>query len=292
MINFKSHFKFNKQERSGIFFLLFFIIIIQLGYYLYESNAVSQPYPLVVDSDEQIKIDSLKNIAATKDTVAFYPFNPNFITDYKGYTLGMSVDEIDRLHSFRDENKYVNSAKEFQNVTNVSDSLLNAISPNFKFPAWTQNKEKNSSKKTNIYVVKPENSKIVYKDLNTTTAEELQEINGIGEKLSARIIKFRDRLGGFVIDDQLFDVYGLEKEVVNKTLRKFKVISKPEIIKINVNTATAAELSKLIYLQKHVAESIVNYRNLNGSINSLNELLKIEDFPAERINRITLYLSL
>ena len=139
---------------------------------------------------------------------------------------------------------------------------------------------------------KPENSKIVYKDLNTTTAEELQEINGIGEKLSARIIKFRDRLGGFVIDDQLFDVYGLEKEVVNKTLRKFKVISKPEIIKINVNTATAAELSKLIYLQKHVAESIVNYRNLNGSINSLNELLKIEDFPAERINRITLYLSL
>ena len=246
----------------------------------------------MVESEEQIKIDSLKNIAAKNDTIAIYPFNPNFITDFKGYTLGMSVAEIDRLHSFRDENKYVNSAKEFQNVTNVSDSLLIRISPYFKFPAWTQNREKNSFKKTNTFVVKSESIKVVYKDLNTTTAEELQQINGIGEKLSARIIKFRDRLGGFLVDDQLFDVYGLKKEVVNKTLIQFKVISKPEIVKINVNTASAAELSKLIYLQKHVAESIVNYRNLNGSINSLNELLKIEDFPAERINRITLYLSL
>ncbi|KKN78780.1 hypothetical protein LCGC14_0347030 [marine sediment metagenome] len=246
----------------------------------------------MVESEEQIKIDSLKNIAAKNDTIAIYPFNPNFITDFKGYTLGMSVAEIDRLHSFRDENKYVNSAKEFQNVTNVSGSLLIRISPYFKFPAWTQNREKNSFKKTNTFVVKSESIKVVYKDLNTTTAEELQQINGIGEKLSARIIKFRDRLGGFLVDDQLFDVYGLKKEVVNKTLIQFKVISKPEIVKINVNTASAAELSKLIYLQKHVAESIVNYRNLNGSINSLNELLKIEDFPAERINRITLYLSL
>jgi competence ComEA-like helix-hairpin-helix protein len=90
----------------------------------------------------------------------------------------------------------------------------------------------------------------------------------------------------------LFDVYGLEADVVERALKQFKVITKPDIIKINVNTATAEELSKLIYLQKHVAESIVNYRNLNGSINSLNDLVKVEEFPAERINRIALYLSL
>jgi hypothetical protein len=43
----------------------------------------------------------------------------------------MSI-EIDRLLAFRKENKYVNSAKEFQNVTKVSDSLLND-GPYFKF---------------------------------------------------------------------------------------------------------------------------------------------------------------
>ena len=39
----------------------------------------------------------------------------------------MSVQEIDRLLAFRKENKYVNSAKEFQEVTKVSDSLLSSM---------------------------------------------------------------------------------------------------------------------------------------------------------------------
>ncbi|WP_424001818.1 ComEA family DNA-binding protein [Maribacter sp. IgM3_T14_3] len=289
---FKSHFKFNKQERSGIFFLLFFLIIIQLGYYLYQSNSVHQSYPLVLEKAIQSKIDSLKTIASKKDSVKVYPFNPNYITDFKGYTLGMSVEEIDRLHEFRKKDAFVNSAEEFQNVTKVSDSLLSSISKYFKFPEWTQNTNRKSPKFKNTYTSKPLDKKVVYKDLNTATAEELQRINGIGVKLSARIIKFRDRLGGFLIADQLFDVYGLEEEVVNKALKEFKVISKPNITKINVNTATVEELAKLIYLQKHVAQGIVNYRNLNGSIKSLNELLKIEEFPSERIDRITLYLSL
>ena len=289
---FKSHFKFNKQERSGIFFLLLFLITVQAGYYLYKTKAIGQSLPLKVDSAVQAEIDSLKILASTKDTVRMYPFNPNFITDFKGYTLGMSVAEIDRLHEFRSKRRFVNSAKEFQNVTKVSDSLLNTISPFFKFPDWTQNRKTKSTFKSNTFTSNNKVRKIVWKDLNTATAEDLRQVSGIGEKLSARIIKFRDRLGGFLVEEQLQDVYGLEADVVERALNEFKVVTKPDILKINVNTATAEELSKLIYLQKHVAKSIVNYRNLNGSINSLNELVKIEEFPSERINRIALYLSL
>ena len=289
MSSFKSHFTFNKQERSGIFFLLFFLIIVQLGYHLYQTNVAGQSSPFAPDNVVQAEIDSLRTISLKKDTVHVYPFNPNFITDFKGYTLGMSVEEIDRLHEFRTKDEFVNTTLEFQNVTKVSDSLLKIIAPFFKFPEWTQNKKRKTyNTSTSNYKVK----NVIWKDLNTATAEDLKKISGIGEKLSARIIKFRDRLGGFLIDDQLFDVYGLEADVVARALKQFKVITKPNIIKINVNTATAEELAKLIYLQKHVAESIVNYRNLNGSINSLNDLVKIEEFPAERINRIALYLSL
>lgn len=289
MSSFKSHFTFNKQERSGIFFLLFFLIIVQLGYYLYQTNTVGRSSSFVPDNVVQAEIDSLKTISLKKDKVHVYPFNPNFITDFKGYTLGMSVEEIDRLHELRSKDEFVNSAIEFQNVTKVSDSLLKTIAPFFKFPEWTQNKNRKTyNVSTSNYKVK----KVIWKDLNTATAEDLKKISGIGEKLSARIIKFRDRLGGFLIDDQLSDVYGLEADVVERALKQFKVITKPNIVKINVNTATAEDLAKLIYLQKQVAESIVNYRNLNGSINSLSDLVKIEEFPAERINRIALYLSL
>jgi len=247
--------------------------------------------PLILENSLQVQVDSLKTIAAKNNKERVYPFNPNFITDFKGYSLGMTIEEIDRLHEYRKRKKFVNSAEEFQEVTKVSDSLLNVISKDFKFPEWRQNAKPKSTHKSNS-IESVNVNKITLKDLNTVTAQDLQKISGIGEKLSARIIKFRDRLGGFLIDEQLYDVYGLEKDVVKRTLNEFRVISKPKIVKINVNIATASELSKLIYLQKHVSESIVNYRNLNGSINSLNELSKIENFPIERIDRIALYLSL
>tara|TARA_R110001592_G_scaffold18984_3_gene78514 strand:+ start:156 stop:1034 length:879 start_codon:yes stop_codon:yes gene_type:complete len=290
--NFKSHFKFNKQERSGIFFLLLFLIIIQIGYYVYDAYHINEKYPLNINSDLQVRIDSLKNELLKNDTVKIYPFNPNFISDYKGYTLGLSVEQIENLHDFRATNKFVNSAEEFQKVTKVSDSLLKIISPYFKFPEWATKQKYESNKISSIKNVDATSESVIWKDLNTATADELREINGVGEKLSARIIKFRNRLGGFLVEDQLFEVYYLDEEVARRILKKFKVITKPNIVKININTATAYELSKLIYIQKELAERIVNYRNLNGSIKSLNELLKIEEFPEERIDRFDLYLSL
>lgn len=292
MKNFKSHLKFNKQERSGVFFLLFFLVAIQVCYFLYDANKFNKSYPLTFNEVAQHLIDSLKQAAVQNDTVRIYPFNPNFISDYKGYTLGMSVNEIDRLHDFRATEKFVNSAEEFQTVTNVSDSLLEFLTPYFKFPEWTKKPIYKSNKD---FIVKKEGFKskqVEWIDLNSATAEELQRISGIGEKLSARIIKFRNRLGGFLVEEQLYEIYGLDEEVVLRALGQFKVMNTPKIIKINVNTATAEELSKLIYIQKKVAQRIVNYRNLNGSINSLNELLNIEEFPSERIERIGLYLSL
>ena len=48
----------------------------------------------------------------------------------------MSAEEINRLHAYRAKNKWVNSRKEFQRITKVSDSLLKQIAPYFKFPDW------------------------------------------------------------------------------------------------------------------------------------------------------------
>lgn len=295
MKNFKSHFKFSKQERSGIFFLLLLLIIIQVGYYFYQTIKTDASASLVVNSEVKQRIDSLRTAAKKVEKHQVFTFNPNFITDYKGYTLGMSVEEIDRLHQFRAQDKFLNSAEEFQKVTKVSDSLIEAISINFKFPEWTQKNKgytKSKVQKENPERIRNAEPNLKIRDLNTATAEELRIINGIGEKLSARIVKFRDRLGGFLVDEQLYDVYALEPEVVERTLSRFKVLKPPKIEKININEASVSEISKLIYLQRSAAQSIVNYRNLNGGIDSFDELSKIENFPVEKIDRITLYLSL
>ena len=328
----KSHFRFSKQERSGIFFLLLIILSLQVGYYFYVNFFEdTQQATFAVDYDVQVQIDTLKQAALQKGAAKIYPFNPNFITDYKGYVLGMSTDEIDRLHVFRKQNQFANTAEEFQKVTQVSDSLLDVISPHFKFPEWTKKRPGFQKGNENIMQWASNNRKyledstmisegggqnegslaivdygqrsgkgarltrippVSIHDLNSATAEELRTVNGIGEKLSARIIKFRDRLGGFLSDDQLNDVYGLDAEVVERTLERFRVRQKPNIQKINVNTASAYEIATLVYIQKRVAESIVEYRNVNNGILFLDELKNIEGFPSDKIDRIALYLSL
>ena len=55
----------------------------------------------------------------------------------------------------------------------------------------------------------PVDRSITVHDLNTATATELQDVKGIGPVLSNRIVKFRNRLGGFSGNEQLIEVLEL-----------------------------------------------------------------------------------
>lgn len=283
----KSHFRFNKQERSGIFFLLLVIIGLQVAFYFVKAKPFRGESQIFVDEMAQAKLDSLKS-TTHEDSYVMYPFNPNYISDEKGYTLGLTTEELDRLFAFRKKGRFINSAEAFQEVTQISDSLLEAIAPYFKFPQWKE-WETSSAKKNKSNLPK---EIFTIKDLNAASAEDLKKINGIGETLSARIVKFRDRLGGFLVNEQLYDVYGLAPEVVDKVLGQYKVLQPPTIQKIPINKATVDQLAQLIYINYNLAMQIVQYREENGDFASLDELTNVTSFPKERIDRIKLYLAL
>lgn len=291
----KSHFLFSNKQRSGIFLLLLIIIIAQSAYlFLGTSN---DDYGLT-DSKELTKfrkeLDSLRQVKVASNRPKLFPFNPNYITDYKGYTLGMSNEEIDRLHTFRAKNLWVNSAKDFQNVTKVSDSLLASISPYFKFPDWVNNPKPRS----NFYstsVSNPNTSKTFEQklDLNKVTASQLQKVNGVGEKLSERIISYRNKFeGGFIADIELSEIWGLSPEVIVRIKNNFTVKTPRAIQKINLNTATRDQLVTIQYIDYEIANRIIEERTLRDGFKSLEELTKVEDFPINKIDIIALYLHL
>ncbi|TJY36376.1 ComEA family DNA-binding protein [Pontimicrobium aquaticum] len=286
----KSHFKFTKGQRSGIFLLLVIIVVIQCVYFFvdfYQKDIVVNPDELVSFQNE---IDSLRQAEIEARQTKIFPFNPNYITDYKGYTLGMSPDEIERLLKFREQNKWVNSAKQFQEVTKVSDSLLNAISPYFKFPEWVTNPKPKKSFNYQNNTPKTYNQKL---DLNTVTAKQLQRVNGIGEKLSDRIIKFRNKFkGGFIADVQLQDVYGISPEVMERLLNQFTVKTPRQIDIINLNTATIAQLVTIQHIDYEIAYEIIDQRTLREGFKSLDDLIKVKNFPVDKIEIIKLYLTL
>ncbi len=291
MKEFKSHFWYNSRQRNGILFLVLIIIGLQSIYFFVDfSSAEKEDLNTREIALFQKEIDSLKLIELEKRKPKIYSFNPSFITDFKGYQLGMSVAEIDRLHAHRNKGLYINSVKQFQQVTKVSDSLLAVLSPNFKFPDWISKKKKSTSNNYN----KPKVEKVftgTKQDLNTVTAIQLKEINGIGDKLSERIVKYRKSLKGFKNDEQLNNVYGLKPEVIGKILQRYTVLTKPTIVKVNVNTATFKEVLRLPYIDYELTKKIFNYRDEVAEIQDINELKNIEGFPLDDFDKIILYLT-
>jgi DNA uptake protein ComE-like DNA-binding protein len=290
---FKSHFWYNKSQRNGIFFLIFLILLLQVIIF---SDVFSSDKIIDTNKPEivafQNQIDSLKAVEIENRKPKIYPFNPNYISDYKGEQLGMSLAEIDRLLAFRKINKFINSKNEFQQVTKVSDSLLNRIAPYFKFPDWVVNQNNSSPSKQSFYKNNVVSSAIIRStlDINKATAADFKTINGIGLAFSERIIQYRSKLQGFTFENQLYEVWGLDKIVADKVLSIFKIIDKPIIKKVNVNTATFKELIKNPYIDYELCKKIFNYRNEVAELQDLSELKNIKDFPLDKYDRITLYL--
>ena len=279
---FKSHFSYNKRQRNGIFFLLIIIVSLQSVFFFIDFSSVE----MVDFSSNKIlafqkEMDSLKTIEIEKKKPKTYPFNPNYITDYKGYQLGMSVEEIGKLLTFRSAGNFINSKQQFQKVTSVSDSLLNVITPLFKFPDWVNSKNKLKNKSY---------TPIIIKDINLAKVSDLRIVNGIGEKLAARIIEYRNKLQGYTYNNQLYEVWNLDKEVVDKLLLHFKVMKLPSIQKININEATFKQVLAIVYIDYELTKKIFNYRDEVAEIQSLEELKKIDGFPIEKFDRIALYL--
>ncbi|WP_299261758.1 helix-hairpin-helix domain-containing protein [uncultured Aquimarina sp.] len=285
----KSHFEIHRRFRNGILLLVVLIFVSLIAFYFYPSS-INSSNNFGELARFQTQIDSLKQEAIKKKkSYKLRPFNPNFITDYKGYTLGMSAEELDRLYSYRKDDKWINSVSEFKSITKVSDSLLAVISPLFKFPDWVKNPKKSKSYSKLKYPVKSFAQK---EDLNIVTSAELQETIGVPDFIAERIIKHRKNLSGFISDLQLKDIIGLYENQRNKILALYTVKTKKEIERININRASVKELMEVPYFDFETALDIKDFIEENNGISNLEELGKIEGFSLEKIDRIGLYLIL
>jgi DNA uptake protein ComE-like DNA-binding protein len=297
---FKSHFWYTKRQRNGIFFLLLIIIILQVVYFFADFSSDS-----IIDNNSiellafQKEIDSLKKVELEKWKPKIYPFNPNYITDFKGYQLGMTIPEIDRLHKYRKQRKFVNSVKEFQSITKVSDSFLNTISPYFKFPEWVVKKNKLLEENNSNIVSesKSPSNKLLPKilegstdNINEATQQDFEIVVGVGEVISERIIKYRKKLQGFSYKSQVYEIWGLDKVTAIRVLKMFRIHEKPVIQKINVNIATFKEILKNPYIDYELCKNIFEYRDEVAELQDISEIKNIESFPIDKYDRIVLYL--
>ncbi|GAB3919312.1 ComEA family DNA-binding protein [Larkinella terrae] len=126
-------------------------------------------------------------------------------------------------------------------------------------------------------------------DINTADTTALIKLRGIGSKLAGRIVKFRDALGGFSSTNQYAEIFGLDSLALAE-LTKYGQFQTP-VKKVLINSATAEELDRHVYLSKRQAEIVVNYRTQHGPFSSPESLRAIRVLDARTIEKLTPYLE-
>ena len=127
-------------------------------------------------------------------------------------------------------------------------------------------------------------------ELNSATASGLKRLRGIGNVLSERIIDYRELLGGFYCKEQVYEVYGISKELY-ESIRQHLVVRKQPYRKMDINKASIRYLKKHPYLNFYQARDIVEYRKRNGDIASAEELKQIESIDAQTYQKIIPYFK-
>ena len=122
-------------------------------------------------------------------------------------------------------------------------------------------------------------------EINGADTTLLMKIPGIGSYYASRIVRYRERLGGFASAQQLEEIDGLPESAI-----AYIKIDYQQIRKMNLNKLTLNQLKKHPYLNFYQAKEICDYRRLKGPLHSIEDLKLLKDFPPDEIERLKPYI--
>ena len=123
--------------------------------------------------------------------------------------------------------------------------------------------------------------------LNRADTAQLRKVPGIGPYFARKIVEYRERLGGYYRVQQLLEIEDFPETAVDF----FIIPDDTQLRKLNINRLSLNELKRHPYLNFYQARAIVDYRRLHGTIQSLDQLSLLRDFPREAIERLTPYVE-
>lgn len=131
---------------------------------------------------------------------------------------------------------------------------------------------------------------IVKVDLNSCDTDDLVTVPQFGSKRAARLVEYRDKLGGFHSFSQLQEVYALQNVDTTK-LKTYLYINCQKIKKLNINTATYQELVSHPYFDAYLTKLILKYREKNGPFRDFDELQRVTHAYPELIEKLRPYVT-
>lgn len=283
----RSFFGFSRSETNGFLVLLPLMAVLVFSAPVYRWWSGKRPVAVLENNK---LLDSLVaswkwNKPAdrvTKESLFFFDPNIASLDDLKN--LGFSDRLSRRIMNYRAKGGKFKVKRDLRKLFGMDSILMARLYSYIDLP-----EKINLTVAKHYPVISPVHSTRF--DLNLADTAQLIQLYGIGPKLSQRILSYRDRLGGFISQDQLNEVYGLDSVVINQLKKRTFIREDFRPRQINVNAADEKELRSLPYIKLHLAKSIAAYRFQHGDFASIEELGQIALMDASLFQKIKPYLT-
>ena len=288
----RTFFGFSRAQTNGFVALLVILSAVIFSEPVYHAWVSNRPVDF---SGEHRKLDSLAsrwetkpqkgeaiNIPPERDmVVTLFTFNPNTVKREELKALGFSERLMKGLLNYRAKGGEFRVKADVKKLYGMDSTFFKSLLPFIELP------ERMAYEKAAPELKKKPSPF----NLNLADSTQFQQIYGIGPVLARRIVKYRDRLGGFISNDQLREVYGLDSVVIGQILKASFLPESNSLKKLNINTADEKMLSSHPYFLKNIARAIVTYRFQHGNYQSVDDLRRINLIDEKTMTKIYPYLT-
>jgi competence ComEA-like helix-hairpin-helix protein len=221
----------------------------------------------------------------------FY-FDPNKLSAEEWKKLGLRDKTIQTILNYLHKGGEFRKPADLERIYGLFPDEYERIAPYIRIgPTGETNRYKDVAKDTQQQKQRVFTSRYTIVDINSADTTAFIALPGIGNRLAARIINFRDKLGGFYSIDQVRETFGLPDSVFQK-IKQYLKLENIITRKINLNTATVDELKAHPYIRWVLAKPIIAYRDEHGPFTKVEDLKKIMAVTDDLFEKIHPYLSI
>jgi DNA uptake protein ComE-like DNA-binding protein len=211
----KDYFSFNSRERVAIILLcclMAFFLVLPEWYEKPQNQTgltAKELQHAMPDSSQGLVVIPTKKMVENKpiEAVKLFVFDPNDLSESGWRKLGIRDKTIQTILHYRQKGGHFRAPEDLKKIWGMLPTDAERLIPYVSI----QVEEKPILKKITsqpINVSKP----IL---INQATVEELSTLPGLNKSLAARMVKFRDKIGGFQNLDQVRRTYGITDSIFN-----------------------------------------------------------------------------
>jgi len=290
------YFSFSRREYNGLLVMIFIIGLVYAFPAIY-GVLVPEHDDLVA---EAVAIRKLSLVEEKKDWAAgrrpiykgtakarLFAFDPNKIGAGEWQSLGLSPKQAAVMLRYRAKGGLFHKKEDVKKMYPISAELYAKLEPYIKISDTDSFK----GAVPHRYVAAPRTSRLpVVVMLNSADTNELQQVKGIGPAFARRIVKYRERLGGFYKKEQLMEVYGLDS-IRYQGIAPQVNIDLQSVKKIFINSILFDDLKLHPYLSFKEVNAILQYRKQHGNYSNIADLKKVAILNVEKAERLAPYIS-